>query len=506
MIFLNQRHFLGRLLLFALAVVGIGCGGVTDPSPLLGSSGPSGNAFIFFGDTPPPGSTVLKFEITLTGATLCPAIGSAGECQGTPQVSLISEPVEIELKQLELESAFLSLLPVPEGTYNGVKLTFANPELKIMLSDGTVQELEPPGLQLNPAMVTPTFDTGLSVTANTDFGFLIDFNLFDSIQSSGNSVTGISPVVTLVKLPAIAQQKIEELEDVTGIVSDLSKTCPTGSFTLIESMTGLSISNIRFDEDTDFDDLTCETLATDQIVEADLELRADPTLQSAEFFAEEIELVNPPDEGELEGLIFQVNNAAQFVLLVQEEEGLPNVAIGSFVTVSFDPAAVEFRLDQDDLPINPALFDSGDDLLAGQRVEVDVENNSLIVPGTSCALVADNCTAVAEKLKLKKGSITARVAATNDPSFTLDQLPSIFGNSAMLRRLSADCQDCFISSILVSTSSQTEFRDELIGVSSLSVGDIVTVRGLLLKNGFVGPIPGFGMPGLAAQRVRRRAP
>ncbi|MFQ5778572.1 MAG: hypothetical protein ACE5IP_11265 [Terriglobia bacterium] len=481
----------------------------------------SSSAFVFFGDAPPPGSTILKFEITLSSAVLCPDV-SMGQCQGTPQVSLISEPVEIELKELELESAFLSLVSVPEGTYNGVQLTFANPELKILLNDGSPpQELEAPDdFALNPAMITPTFPGGLTVSADTSFGFLVDFNIFDSIVTDPmdpNDITTISPMVNLVELPAIGGAEIEELEDVTGKVANLMKTCPTGTFTLIESITGRSIDNINFNEQTEFDPdegvvFTCADLANDQIVEVDLELRASNDLTSATFFAEEIEFVEPPDEDELEGPVFQVNSATEFVLLVREAETvLGNVPIGSFVTITLSSApATEFRIDQDDLPLGPGLsFASGDDLLAGQKVEVDVLMDTLVVPGASCAEIADGCSATAEKIKLKKTTFTARVDALNDPNFTLADLPSIFVNPDG-RPLSADCPAgppaCSITEILVSTSAQTEFRDTLTNFGDLAVDDIVTVRGLLFKNGFAGPAPGTGMPELVARRVRRREP
>lgn len=502
-------RILRGLLVASLAVAGSACGGGGSMTPPPGSTTTSGSssAFVFFGDAPPPGSTILKFEITLSGAILCPQVGSAGECQGTPQPSLITQPVQIEVNQLELESAFLNLSSVPAGTYAGVKLTFANPELKLLLSDGTVVKLEPPALQLNPAMVTPTFPGGLMVDANTNFGFLIDFNVFDSIQSSGNTVTGISPMVTLVKLPAVANQEIEELEDVTGKISNLNKTCPTGTFTLTDSNTQIPINNIHFDATTEFEDLTCATLDNNQTVEVDLKLQAGATLQSAQFFAKKIEMVNPPNEMELEGMIFQVNSPTQFVLLVQEEAGVPNVPSGSFVTVSFDPATVRFRIDANNLPIPSALtFASGNDLLAGQKVEVDVVNGTLVVPaGATCGAIADNCTALAEKLKLKRGSLTARVSTPGNPNFIVDQLPSVFGSASNTRRISADCQACFVSEIQVDTSSQTEFQG-VANASGLSTGNIVTVRGLLFKGGFGGPAPGSGRPEMVAQRVRRRTP
>ncbi len=496
-------------------VIASGCGGGSETQPSsLSTSASFSSGFVFIGDAPPPGSTILKFEITLTGAVLCPQV-SGGQCQGSPQPSLISQPVEIELKQLELESAFLNLASIQPGTFQGAKLTFANPELVVLFPDNpTPLKLTPP---LTVSMVTPTFDGGLTVAANTDFGFLVDFNIFDSIQSSGNTITGITPVVTLVKLPAVASGKIDELDDVVGTVTGLNKACPNGTFTLIQSTTGIPIPNIRFDASTEFDDdddgddddddddddndgVTCATLANNQVVEADLELRAMADLQSAEFFAEEIELaLADDDDDELEGVVFQVNSESQFVLFVMETEGVPNVAAGSFVTINLD-GNTQFKIDDDALSVSSSEFDTGADVLVGQGVEVE-SNGTLVVNG-SCTL-GDNCTATAEELELEDTRVTGRVASLSGSTFTLDQLPSLFGNSGMTRPISADCQSCFVGSILVATSSQTEFDDLPGGVASLTVGDIVRVRGLLLKNTFTGPAPGTGTPRLEAMRVRK---
>ncbi len=504
-------------IVFGLTLLFAACGSGSDATPPLptGTSG-SGSGAIFIGDEPPPGSTILKFEITLESATLCPTVGAGGECQGSPQPELIAEAVEIELKQLELETAFLNVVSLGEGTFEAVKLSFSNPELKILLDDGTLQELEAPGLGLDPAMLTPLFDTPLTVGPDTRFGFLVDFNLFDSIQTdSSGAITEISPVVSLVKLPAFADDEegeIEELEDVTGEITSLQADCPTGSFTLVESMTGIAMENINFDNTSEFDAedglvFDCQALTNGMIVEVDAVLRAQANQQGTEFFAKEIEQVNPADEDELEGVVFQVDDADTFVLLVQEEEGVPNLAIGSFVTVDLlPPPNTEFRIDEDDLTVPASLsFASGNDLLVGQRVEVDVANSSLNIPtGSTCAEVSGpdgGCTATAEKLKLKEGTLTAEVGNLADPEFTLTNLPSLFGSDpGNLRRISADCQSCFVGSVLVSTSGQTEFRDDLSGVGDLTPGDVVTVRGLLFKNGF----PGAEPPELLAERVRRR--
>lgn len=496
-----RRKLVVVILSFGLAVVNLSCnGGGTAHSPW---STPTGNAYVFIADAPPSGTTILKFEVTLSDATLCPTVGAAGECLGLPQVSLLSDPVDIDLGQLQMQSAFLSLRTVAAGTYAGVKLTFANPELKLLRADGSLQELKAPTLQLNPAVVTPTFTNPLSVAGDSNVAFVVDFNIPDSIQSSVTTITSISPVVKLVELSATAQQPLEEMKDASGKVSNLTKTCPTGSFTLIDSLTGLAIANISFDSTTGFGGLSCDTLANDQIVETDVELRS-PTRQPAQFFAKEIDLVNPAGGAGMEGVVFQVNSLSQFVLLVNREENLPNLPNGSFVTVTADPSNVQFAIDIGDLPVDPSVFASGTDLLAGQTLEVDLTEGSMVVAATGCATIADNCTASADRLKLKKGTFTGRVAATSIPNVTLDTLPSIFGSATVPRPLSTDCQSCAITSVQVTTSDKTEFENGLTGVADLIVNNTATVRGLLVKNGFTGPGPiSTSSPELVAERVRQ---
>lgn len=494
---------LAALLMAGPLLVSCGNGGAPAENPFEPLSG---SAFVFIGDAPPAGSSILKFEITVTGALLCPQV-SGGQCQGSPQVQLLTEPVEIELHQLELESAFLVLRSAPIGTYAGVQLTFANPELQLLQADGTVVELEGTALPLSPTTVVVGFPQPLNIQASDNRGFLIDFNVRDSIQSSGANVSGVSPVVTLLELPVVTGQPIQELEDLKGTVSNLTRTCPTGTFTLTDSLTGLPITGLRFDATTEFDDdLTCETLANGQIVEVDIEFRA-PTQQSVEFLARKIELVNPGDEDELEGIVFAVNSAAQFVLLVHDEFNVPNLASGDFVTVTLDPEGVEFRIDDDDVPVETTDFDESIDLIVGQRVEVKIVDGTLEIATEGCGTVEAGCAVTTRQLKLKKTTITGRVALVAAPNFTLDQLPSLFGNASLFRPITADCQACFVDSIQVATSDRTQFEDGVTDINTLPVNITVTVRGLLVRGQFAGPGPiSTFPPQLIARKVRQRTP
>ena len=505
--YLASRRGAGLALVLGFALFALACGsGGTPPGGLVAPG--QGTTYAFIGDAPPTGSSILKFEITLSRAELCPSVTPAGECQGTP-VTLVSSPVDIELNQLQLASAFLSLTKVSAGTYGGVRLTFSNPQLEILLADGTLQELAGADLPLSPTEVTTAFANALNVATGGKASFLVDVSVRDSIQTSAGAVTGISPVVSLVQLPAAETQPVEELDDTTGQVGSLSKSCPAGSFTLTDSMTGLAIAGVRFDSTTGFDEsLTCDTLADNQVVEADIELRS-PTQQTGQFFAKRIALLSESGDQGLEGVIFQVNSASQFVLLVNQEQNLTSLTAGNFVTINADPTKVVFRMESTDLPVDSSSFASGADLFAGQTVDVGITPDSLVTADAGCADVSDVCTASALTLRLKKSTLTARVAGVIDPNITLDTLPSLFGSfsTSNLRPLSAGCQSCALGSISVVTSDLTEFEDAANGLSSLQVGDTVTVRGLLIKNGFAGPGPvPVGLPQLVAAKVRRLSP
>ena len=507
---------------FALALASLSCGnngGGSSPPP-VGTS--TGTGYFFIADAPPVGTSVLKFEITLSNATLCSSVGAAGECQGASQVSLIDAPLDLDLNNLQLGSAFVGSKTVPAGTYGGVRLTFSDYSLKLMLPDGTIKEFDNTTgvgsdtfLPLGATSVTPTFTSALTVSNNANFGFLLDFNANNSIQSTPTDVTGVLPAVSLVELPITAGQGIIDLAARKGRVSNLTRTCTStessGTFTLTDSLTGAALAAISFDSTTligeptdalEDKDITCDTFANNQIVEVDILARTNAQ-NSVEYFARQIQLVGAATGARLEGTVFQVNTASEFVLFVTGQENLSTVPTGSFLTVSFDPLTAVFRMDAGDLPVVVTDFDTGDDLLAGQTIKLDLTAGSVVIATTGCKTVADLCTAGADSLRLKQTTLSGRVAGTADPQFNIDTLPSILGSASLQRPLSADCQVCTVTSVDVVTSSATAFGSGLVNVSSLAVNNIVEVRGLLIKSGFAGPGPVSGFPPtLVATQVR----
>ena len=119
------------LLCTALLSLLTSCGS-TSPVHSIPASG-SAPVTLTMTDNPPSGVSVLFFQVSLTSATLTPATGMAS----TSPVSLIENPVEIDVTQLQALSAFLANESVPAGSYSGLSLTFANPQLVILNASDT---------------------------------------------------------------------------------------------------------------------------------------------------------------------------------------------------------------------------------------------------------------------------------------------------------------------------------------------------------------------------------
>ncbi len=183
-------------------------------------------------DDPPAGVSVLFFQVSLTAASLQPATGSA--------VSLINNPIPIDVTQLQALSAFLNTANVPAGPYNSLNLTFANPQLVIYnTSDTSIASTCAVG---SVCQLTPTLDNSatiniasgpfpVTVAANTPLGFLIDFHLNTIIQSDLTVNLSAANGITLAQLPPFSPSQPPQFGVVTGTVE--SVTASNNQFTVL---------------------------------------------------------------------------------------------------------------------------------------------------------------------------------------------------------------------------------------------------------------------------------
>jgi hypothetical protein len=441
---------------------------VTSP-PAPGASAVS----VTITDTPPTGVTLLSFEVAVTGATLNPGNVDLLEGKG---------PIQIEVKQLETESAFLSTATVAPGMFTSLTLTFANPELTFKNDTGAtlagcaaaaVCEIKPTG----PLTSTADFPgSGIVVTANSPTGIQVDVNPGAILNATLGVDFSLAGAVSAQQLTMKPGGELEDLDDLRGAVQNLDTT--NKEFTLHTSDGDFPITT---DSNTEIDFEACAAnnftcLQNNQLVEVDSELMA-----GGVFLAKKIEFEDDTEGDELEGIVFKIDDAAHFEMVVLDElKSVNNVSIGSPTVVTLSNP--EFRVDADGLQVPSALqgdFEAATDtsrLLPGQTVLIHLMSPAN--PGPPVAVTAD-------RVRLRMTQFTANVKAGSvaPPNFSVDTLPALFINVG-------------ISGSHVQTSSKTDFEG-VSGFSGLADGNAVSLRGLLLKNG---ALP----PELIAKKVRKR--
>ena len=452
------------------AAFAVSCGGGSSPAPpnTPFTLPPAGSTLfnLTIRDTPPVGVTILSFEVTVTEAVLH---------QGTTNVSVLSTPVKVEITQLETESAFLSTKGVTPGQYDSITVTFASPEMTIKNGSGgaiagcavgAICKLESPQIGLSPASVEFTgAPFPLNLADNTATGLLLDFNLDASVQSD----LSIQPTIGFTQLPVVEdvkEKELEGMEDLNGRVSALG----TNQFTLQVPSSGQAFI-ILVDSNTQFEDFGEEgltgafsSLKVDQVVEVNFKLNGDGSM-----LATKVELKEPEEGEEIEGTITSVDSATQFTMVMLDE--IPDIAgvqVGDKVTV--DVTSATFRIDNEELNIpSDTSFATAADLVVGQTVEVSRASDS---SGTSI---------VAERVRLQTSQFTAQVKTITGSDFLVNDLSDLFTTAG-------------ITEIQVRTSLETEF-DDVSGVSALSPGNKLALRGLLFNV--------TGTPVLVAKKVRK---
>lgn len=438
-------------------------------------------------DTPPMGVTVLSFEVSVTGATLNP---------GGVDLLAGRGPVEIEVEQLETESAFLNTARVNPGTYTSLNLTFANPELTFKngtpmplagCAPGAVCEINPAGtltstvnfpapglvIQGNPGGMMGQDDQGND--EQTAMGIKLDLDLNTILTGTLGVDFSQNGAVTAKQLAREAEGEFDDVNELKGSVQNLNSTNMT--FTLHTMNGDFSITT---DNNTQFEFENCSAsnfscLQNNIVVEVDVLM-----MPGGIFLAKEISFEDNAEDDEMDGVVFKIDDAMHFEMVVLDElHSLNNVSVGNPVVVTLSNPT--FQVQMEDLNVPSALvnaFQSATDtskLLPGQTVEVRL--TAPANPGPPISVTAD-------RVRLRMTQFTANVSgAPTPPNFVVGSLPSLFTSAG-------------ITSIQVDTSSTTDF-DNVAGVSGLMDTDLVSLRGLLFNNGANPPV-------LVAKKVRKR--
>jgi hypothetical protein len=422
-------------------------------------------------DAPPAGVTLLSFEVTVNGAVLNPG-----------SVQLVTRPQKIEIKELEAESAFLSTVTVPAGTYQSIAINVTNPELTILNQSGaamgscannSVCHLEP------AAAGNVTFSGApfpLVLQGGTPAGFQVDVNVANLISNTLALDFNATGAITLAQLPLPGQPNdhLDDLDDLLGTVQGLSAS--NTQFTLRTATGDFLIqadSNTQFElEGCAADNFSC--IQNGQAVDVDANVMA-----GGAFVAKKIELEDIEDQDELEGVIFKVDDATHFEIVVLGElRIISNVDLGNPVVVTLN--GPQFQVQADGLSVPSSLqgaFEGATDtsqLVPGQEVQIRASHG--VNAGSPITMTTD-------RVRLRMSQFTANVSgAPAPPTFNLTNLPGLFTSAGA-------------TSVQVQTSSKTNFQG-VAGVAALVDQDEVSLRGLLFRSGAV--------PQLVADKVRKR--
>ena len=421
-------------------------------------------------DTPPSGVAVLFFETSVTAASLQPSDTSK------PAVSVLSAPVEVEFGHLQSDTAFLSLANVPPDSYKSITLTFANAAMTIAnhsgapmgsCADNSVCELTP---TFNPATATvSSAPFPITISQNSVVGIQLDFDVNSSVQSD----LSINPTVTIKQLTQRQDsdegREMEAIDEVDGQVTATGMN----QFTLMNERSGQSFT-ISVDSNTVFEDFSrsgCTASPADmscvkmgQILDVDLSENG-----MGMMLAKRVEFEEDANHEAIKGTITSVECATQqfHMVVFNEEPTASGISEGSPVVVMIQPTTI-FQVGGEELSedggfsMSGASFSSCADLMVGQDVQIR--------PGT-ISTSGSVPTVTTDLVRLWPSQITGQVGTINTSTgtFTLTGLSSLL-TGAMPP----------ITTINVATLSRMNFED-FSGLSSLSPGNTVTVKGLLFN-------------------------
>jgi len=455
---MDVRKFAGLFLgLFAPFLHGCG-NSYSSMQPVPGGPGPQSAAVTMtIRDTPPAGVTVLSLEMTVNGAILNPG-----------SYPLLSKPVKIEVKQLETDAAFLSTAAVPPGTYQSITVNLTNPELTILNQSGaaiggcannSVCELSPSAagnITFSSAPFPITIQTGAPV------GFQVDVNVANLVTNTLSLDFNASGAVTLAQLPLPGRpaDHLDDVDDLMGVVQSLDATAKTFILHTNVDFFVQTNSNTQFEfEKCTSNNFSC--LLNNQVVNVDLQV-----MPGGEVVAKKIEFEDDAEDDELVGAVFKIDDAMHFEMVVLGElRSVNNVSLGNPVVVTLSNPSFEVKADG--LSVPSALqgaFTSATDtsqLMPGQVLQI--RPSAAVTAGPPIAITTD-------RVRLRKTQLTANVTgAPAPPNFIVGSLPGLFTGAGIM-------------TIGVQTSSATDFEG-VAGVSGLADQNVVSLRGLLFRNG-----------------------
>lgn len=442
--------------------------------------------------TPPPGTNLLSFVVTVNTITLTPSTGSA------VNIPLNAAALDIDLTKLQSDSVFLgSMATVPAGTYTSMSLSLSNPVVTYCTQTSGSSGCAAGSLAtISGGAAAPVISSApfpLTITANEQAGLAINLNLNNALTVNASQVVtavnlAAASILAASALPSVANSlttgQLDFIEDVTGVVTAINTS--TESVTL-QTSTGGSITAIANSSTIFSPNCTALNLSLSfascivqgHVASLDTILHADGTFTLVEY-----DPLAATTGDWIEGIVTAApSSSTQFeivtngtVLATSGSKIGSNLALGTPVNVTL-VSPNPFLIDSKGLTIPSTTFGGTDAsiLIPGQTVAVHV------TAFTAASGTPPVATASADTLYLRFTRVTGSLASPASPNTTIQSLPSFLGLSTSVQ-------------VGLSAGNVNTNYDGVSGPTVLASGQTASIRAL-----YFGPT---AVPSFSAAKVR----
>ncbi|HQR75958.1 MAG TPA: DUF4382 domain-containing protein [Burkholderiaceae bacterium] len=436
------------------------CGGGGDTGSPTTTPQPSSsaNTTVQFNLGDAPADRVVAVGMTVNSLVLTNAGGG--------QVTVLSSPRPIEMMQLMGTVTPLALSSVPQGTYTRATMTFGGASVThVDTTTGQLVYRSVPG----PMTASVSFNPALTLGA-TPTVINFDMNMAASVLIDGNGNVSMTPSLTAAPRPILVGSRDPEdggMHGVTGTVSGINGN----AFTLTMTQ-GLSGTSLMTHSGTHYSGLAdMHSMGGNMLVSVDATPQADGT-----WVVDHVQSRMSAGGAMAAGLVTGVTGSppTQLTLVMRDGAGnsMMSANLASTATVNIG-GSTQFSIDADGVDLNGLPFTPQFDrthLSKGQAVKA--WSGSQIEHGHGMGGMPNSDTVTAASIALEqqglRGTVSGYASNGSQASFTL----TVPTDSAFAALTGA-------TAVTVYQRSSTQVR----GLSSLSNGSIVQVRGLLFVDG-----------------------
>jgi len=468
------------LLLFLAALPLFSCSGLGDRGIKGGGGGGGSNAHVSVSlyDTPPSGLNILSFTLPIAGISLKPSSGSAIPL--TPAVS------SVEATRLQTDSALLvDAASVTPGTYTlSVTVGPTTASSNVFINTGSSITYTLNGSSFTcpnnavcflpaGAVTTITFSGSLTLSSGEDLWIGLDLNLNNAITTSGGLSVDFTQanVLSYVTTPrsGLPAGAAETIEDFTGAVTAYTSG---SSITVQNGVSGQTIT-AALTTGTEYDVppvvatsyALCGNLTAQGCIKVGSTVSLSAVLStSGTLTATEVDVLDHTSVDEVEGVIYPTSTVNVFGLILADKVSASGNAVLGASTTTYGTGILlnvaslsNFSIDTKSLSPAPIGFAATSDLLAGQRVRVQVSN---------VASGASGITANATNMLLRYSRLTG--TATNVSGTSFDFAPPSYVTA-------------FPPTPIAYLYNTTQY-DGTTSASGVPAGSTIAIRALFLDN------------------------